>query len=147
MRQTIEREVLQARFIPNTEGAPSATGVRDDRRGEPQLYVSARNELSPSRESMRTHGVARTWRRVASTVFWAVAGERAFARAVSQTRLPAALLHGSLAAGTVYMQERVARDAGADPLYGASRRSLFSFYAVIGFGLGLGAMLVNRRRG
>lgn len=151
--QTIEREAWRTHFVPNTD-TTTTTDYTPDEEG----VIDRRGPLAPVRGlkvvvRRRSAGAyvrkdfGGKWRRIVSTVFLAIAGERAFASAMSQTQVPGALLGGALAAGTAYLQERAARGTGADRHFGTSKRSLFGFYAAIGFGLGLGAMLVNRRRG
>lgn len=143
MRQTIERQILKAGFVPNTGGTRAEQSIR---RGERPRVAGVRAARGSSRGFVHADRLARLLQHVASTAFWAVAGERTFARAVSQTRLPAALVNGSLAAGAAYMQERAASGTASGSLDGVSKRSLFSFYAAIGLGLGIGATLVNRIR-
>lgn len=131
MRQTIQRETLKSHFVPNT-GVGSSASVA---------------QSVPVVQATPKSGFGRIALRTASKIFWAVAGEKAFTKAMSQHGVSGALLSGSLAAGTVYAQERVARRAPVASAHAISKRSLFSFYAAIGMGLGLGAMLVNKRRG
>lgn len=141
--QTIQREVLTSHFVPNTAG-----GVRQERESG-NADVSA-YLLGDGVDGARHPSVRKTGRsplmRVASTVFWAVLGHKTFVRAISQDRIPAAIVGGSVAAGTAYLRERSAQRTRLVSPHAVSKRSVFSLYAVIGLGLGLGATLVNRRR-
>lgn len=135
MRQTIERAALKSHFVPNTGGGAGPNVVEratasDVLRDDGYRSVTKRKERS-------------VLFRVASTIFWAVLGEKTFVRTISQRRVPEALVNGALAAGTAYVQE--SRRSNLVSEYRVSKRSLFSLYTVIGLGLGLGATFINRR--
>jgi hypothetical protein len=137
MQQTIERAALKSHFVPNAGGgaarqvaAVETPDASDTVHGDP-----ARRERKAKGRSLLL--------RVASTIFWAVLGEKTFVRTISQRRVPEALVSGALAAGTAYVQE--SRRSNLVSEYRVSKRSLFSLYTVIGLGLGLGATFRNRR--
>lgn len=145
MQQTIEREVFTRHFVPRTMGrtATSATVTPGGRKADgvgvlADVAPRARIQRAPKRVGRNV------LLRVASTLFWAVMGEKTFARAISQKRIPAALLDGALAAGTAYVQDVRRANSASEPK--VSKRSVFSLYTAIGLGLGLGAAFVNRRR-
>lgn len=135
MQKTIERAALKSYFVPNTAGGAAPNVVQratasDVLRNEQDGAIIKRNGGS-------------LLFRIASTIFWAILGEKTFTRAISQDRVPAALIGGSLAAGAAYVQD--SRRSNLVSEYQVSKRSLFSLYTVIGLGLGLGAALMNRR--
>lgn len=137
--QTIQRKALKSHFVPHTAGGAAA---RADDAGMSPRTARGLADGATVRRAPRS-GLLR----LASTIFWAVIGHTTFVRAVSQDRVPAALIGGSLAAGTAYLQDRAAGRTDLVSPHAVSKRSVFSLYAVIGFGLGLGALLGNRRRG
>lgn len=134
--QTIERAILKSHFVPNTAGGAAQNVVERARASDVLRDGQDRSVTKRNRGS--------TLFRVASTIFWAVLGEKTFVQAISQDRVPAALVGGSLAAGAAYVQD--SRRSNLVSEYQVSKRSLFSLYTVIGLGLGLGATLMNRRR-
>lgn len=143
MRQAVRREALKTYFVPNT-----GVGAADDRNMDGAGAWAGRHAGPPAKADVRAERkLLRSLRRAAITVFWSLAGEKTLANAMSQQRIPGALLNGSLAAGTAYLQERHARRRPLASPDAKAKRSLFSFYAAIGMGVGLGAMLVNRQRG
>lgn len=145
MRQTIQREVLARHFVPNTAGA-AANRAADGLRGHGDTAGAGVSEYRAQRGPGTRRTLGRTMLRTGSTIFWALLSERVYAQAISQRRVSAALLGGSLAAGAAYAQERSLPRTDSVVARRAPRRSLFSFHALMGLGLGLGAMLANRRK-
>lgn len=145
MRQTIQREVLKRHFVPNTAGAVGPSAAEASHGQEARERTGAAEHERRQRPPLK-RTLGRTMLRTGSTIFWAILSERVYTRAISQRRASSALLGGSLAAGTAYVQDRSMQRADGAAGRAVSRRSLFSFHAVMGLGLGLGAMLANRRR-
>ncbi|GEM_PF-4926844 len=145
MQQTMQQEVFARHFVPQAAGR-AATSTTVTLRGRRADDVGVLADVAPRARIPRApKRVGRNvLLRVASTLFWAVMGEKTFARAISQQRIPAALLDGALAAGTAYVQDVRRPDFVSEPK--VSKRAVFSLYTAIGLGLGLGAALVNRRR-
>src|SRR5690242_1079322 len=108
MQHAIQRETLERHFVPRSAG-----GAMQQTRADATIQAGRAAAGVPT-SAARTGRLRSAAARVGSTIFWAVMGEKALARAISQERMPAALLHGSLAAGTVYMQQR--RTTGRRPV-------------------------------
>lgn len=146
MRQTIHRQALKAHFVPTaTDSTNYVLGAA--RASSATERADARSIAPPVMRARKPGSLRQAAVRAAATVLWAVAGEKAFARALSRHDVPGAMIDGSLAAATAYAQERHARRRPLVSPHAAAKRSLVSFYAVMGMGLGVGAMFINRRRG
>lgn len=145
--QTIQREAVKRNFVPvTTDEVATYTGEPSNtKRVIASVYTNDIAHPQPARH-VKNRPARHTLYRVASTIAWALLGHKTFVHAISQDRIPAALVGGSLAAGTVYVQDRSARRAHLVSPHAVSKRSVLSLYAVMGFGLGLGAMLLNRGR-
>jgi len=141
MPPAIARDVVRNYFVPHTTAAAGSTGRAPlERTGAAIAASDAALHLVKRRPRYLV------MRGIASTIFWALLGHKTYVRAISTDRIPAALVRGSLAAGTTYLQERSAIRAGRVPAYRTPKRSVFSLYTLIGVGLGLAAAVVNRGR-
>ncbi len=143
MRPAIARDVVKNYFVPHTTAAAASPGRAPLERPGAAAAIAA-SDAAAQLVKRRPRYLA--MRGIASTIFWALLGHKTYVRAISTDRIPAALVRGSLAAGTTYLQERSAIRAGRVPAYATPKRSVFSLYALIGVGLGLAAAVVNRGR-
>lgn len=83
-----------------------------------------------------------------ATIFWAAVYEKLFGDAADRGRVPLALVGGGAVAGLAYVTDYYLVPKRLTPGYEKrlSSKSLLVIYAVLGAGLGLGALLRGRFR-